>query len=330
MGKLAAFTMNKTGRGRGRGRASAKAAPKPLIVPKAGALQPKAAPAGSSEPREAPVQLAIIQWTRVAHKAGESFGDEPLWQIQLKHDGKPTVSMQMIRHFGHYLTVLQESDPNIPGSIAELRDNAGIALQLGGGTVQWRAAWYVEGAPEALQNALRLILGFVHHRWTTTIPGERGFPGSLRIELDVDPDLVCRNELAELPAPPVLVRNLALSPWSPAPPAGKQILTFQIEFTESDGVTGVLAGATWPFRKELEENGIYGERVEQDASYVRVLPSIDIATESGRDWILQKLLHEILCGTVLHLVVATPPLPETAGAEFLQILVAEKQVYTEK
>ena len=48
---------------------------------------------GSSEPRETPVQLAVIQWTRVAHKAIESFGDDPLWQIQLKHDGKPTVSI---------------------------------------------------------------------------------------------------------------------------------------------------------------------------------------------------------------------------------------------
>ena len=92
MGKLGAFTMSKTGRGRGR--PSAKGAPKPLIVPKAGALQLKAAPAGSSEPRESPViQLAVIQWTRVAHKAVESFGDDPLWQIQLKHDGKSTVSM---------------------------------------------------------------------------------------------------------------------------------------------------------------------------------------------------------------------------------------------
>ena len=87
--------------------------------------------------------------------------------------------------------------------------------------------------------------------------------------------------------------------------------------------------ATLPFRKELEENGVYGARVEQDASYVRVLPSIDIATKSGRDWILQKFVREILCDTVMHLVVATPPLPETTGAEFLQILVAQSQVYTE-
>ena len=330
MGKLGAFTMSKTGRGRGRGRASAKAAPKTLIVPKAGSLQPKAAPSGASEPRDAPVQLAVIQWTRVAHKAIESFGDDPLWQIQLKHDGKPTVSMQLIRHFGNYLTVLRETDDSIPESIQALKERAGIALQLAGGTVQWRAAWYVEGPPEALQNALRLILGFVHHRWNSTAPGERGFPGDLRIELDVDPSIVCKNELAEMPVAPMLVRNLDLSPFSPAPPAGAQILTFQIEFNETNGLTGVLAGATWAFRKELEANGIYGARVEADDSYVRVLPCVDVSTKNGRDWILQKLFREILCDTVLHLVVATPPLPETAGAEFLQILGAQPHVYTEK
>ena len=330
MGKLGAFTMSKTGRGRGRGRASAKAAPKTLIVPKAGSLQPKAAPSGASEPRDAPVQLAVIQWTRVAHKAIESFGDDPLWQIQLKHDGKPTVSMQLIRHFGNYLTVLRETDDNIPESIQALKERAGIALQLAGGTVQWRAAWYVEGPPEALQNALRLILGFVHHRWNSAAPGERGFPGDLRIELDVDPSIVCKNELAEMPVAPMLVRNLDLSPFSPAPPAGAQILTFQIEFNETNGLTGVLAGATWAFRKELEANGIYGARVEADDSYVRVLSCVDVSTKNGRDWILQKLFREILCDTVLHLVVATPPLPETAGAEFLQILVAQPHVYTEK
>ena len=45
---------------------------------------------------------------------------------------------------------------------------------------------------------------------------------------------------------------------------------------------------------------------------------------------MRHSVTEYRLGTVLHLVVATPPLPETAGAEFLQILVAEKQVYTEK
>ena len=45
---------------------------------------------------------------------------------------------------------------------------------------------------------------------------------------------------------------------------------------------------------------------------------------------MRHSVTECRLGTVLHLVVATPPLPETAGAEFLQILVAEKQFYTEK
>ena len=40
--------------------------------------------------------------------------------------------------------------------------------------------------------------------------------------------------------------QLGSVPVVPAPPAGNQILTFQVEFNESDGLTGVLAGATLP------------------------------------------------------------------------------------
>eukprot|EP00439_Symbiodinium_sp_Y106_P064503 s675_g10.t1 len=263
MGKLGAFTMSKTGRGRGR--PSAKGAPKPLIVPKAGALQLKAAPAGSSEPREAPViQLAVIQWTRVAHKAIEE-----------------------------------------------------IALQLGGGTVQWLAARYVEGTPEALQNALRLILGFIHHRWTAAAPGERGFFGYLGVGLDVEPGLVCRNELAELPAPPVLVRNLALFPWSPAPPVGNQILTFQVEFNESDGLTGVLAFlaqiATFPGPAFQQVQECFTHIVSQEcasclaevrlflrayaifvsSAHVQNAPAADAAVRAPSD-IASQLMHVLL------------------------------------
>ena len=56
-----------------------------------------------------------------------------------------------------------------------------------------------------------------------------------------------------------------------------------------------------------------------------ILPQRAVATGSYR-----KFLREILRDTIMHLVVATPPLPETTGAEFLQILVAQSQVYTEK
>eukprot|EP00439_Symbiodinium_sp_Y106_P064364 s4360_g10.t1 len=201
------------------------------------------------------------------------------------------------------------ASPPYPWSIAELCENAGIALQLGGGTVQWLAAWYVEGTPEALQNALRLILGFIHYRWTATAPGERGFPGNLRTRAGT--------QLGSIPLVPC---------WQPDSHVPGRV---QRERWPDGRAGRRYIAATWPFRKELEENGVYGARVEQDASYVRVLPSIDIATKSGRDWILQKFVREILCDTVMHLVVATPPLPETTGAEFLQILVAQSQVYTE-
>ena len=251
MGKVAAFTMLKTGRGRagkGAGKLGGKQAqPKALIVPKVGALQPRVAEASAANPQEAPVQVAVLQWTRVASKALESFGDDPLWQVQLKHDGRPAVTMQLIRHFAAYLAVLNASDESIPANLHELKQIAGIALQLTGGTVPWRPAWYVAGTPDALLNGLRLILGFVEHRWTHTAHGERAFPGDLNIQLDVDPSLIPTSELASLPGRPTAVRGLGMSPWAPAPPAGTQTLTFQVEFSEQNHFAGVLAGATWQF-----------------------------------------------------------------------------------
>lgn len=334
MGKLGAFTMNKTGRGRagkGAGKLSGKTAqPKPLIVPKVSALQPRVAAAGSADPLEAPVQLAVLQWTRVANKALDTFGDDPLWQIQLRHDGRPAVSMQLIRHFTEYLAVLNATDESIPSNLHELKQTAGIALQLTGGTVPWRPAWYVAGTPDALLNGLRLILGFVEHRWSHTAPGERAFPGDLRIQLDADPALIPGGELETLPGRPTAVRGLGMSPWAPAPPTGTQTLTFQVEFSEQNHFTGVLAGATWPFRAELEQNGIYGARVEDDGSYVRVVPPVDVSSDSGRTWILNHLMKVLLCETVMHLRVATPPAPDTEAASFLQTLLALPHVHTEK
>ena len=179
MGKVGGvFSLNKTSRGSGRG-SGGKPTAKPLIVPKAGSLQPKAAAASSGGPVEAPVQLTILRRTSVASKAIEDFGDEPLWQIQLKHDGRPMVTMQLIRNLTEYLNLLRQTDACIPTNLQELRQQAGIVLQLAGGTVPWRAACYVAGASEALENALQLVLGFVEHRWSHPGAGEKSFPGSL-------------------------------------------------------------------------------------------------------------------------------------------------------
>ena len=238
--------------------------------------------------------------------------------------------MQLIRHFGDYLTTLHAADESIPANLQELKQTAGIALQLAGGTVPWRAAWYVEGTADALLNGLRLILGFVEYRWTNTAPGERSFPGDLKVEIDVDPAVVPNSELPNLPGTPTSVRGLGMSPWAPAPPAGAQTLTFQVEFMENNMFAGVLAGATWPFRAELEQDGIYGARVEQDGSYVRVVPAVDVSSANGRAWILERLMKEVLCETVLHLLVATPPAPDTDAANFLQTLLALPHVHTEK
>ena len=315
--------MNKVGRGRGSGGQKGKGgkgAPRPLLIPKASALTP-AASSTSGQPVEAPVELSVLQWVKVAGKVLDGFGAAPLWQIQVRHEGKPCVTMQLVRHFIEYLTILNAADASVPATLHDLRDHASIVLQLAGGTVPWRCAWYVEGDAEALQNALRLILGFVEHR-------SRDLAGALSVRLALD-QRAGALDVDTLPSAPGAVRGASFSPWAAAPPSGSQTLTLQLEFQADDKFCGVLAGATWPFRTELEQAGIYGARVPEDGSYVRVLPSTTIDA-AGKSWLLETILRDIFVECVLHLRVASAPAADSEGHALLTAILALPYVYADQ
>ena len=85
---------------------------------------------------------------------------DPVWQIQLKHDGKPTVSMWLIRHFGHYLTVLQESDETIPG-----RSRSSLAVARCNGLLRgtWKERLRRFKMPCVSCSASSIIVGLPRH-----------------------------------------------------------------------------------------------------------------------------------------------------------------------
>ena len=126
---------------------------KQQFIPKASQLVPKAASVGQNSklPGEAVIELSVQPYTQKASDVVQSLPGEPLWQIQVKHDSRASVTSRILASFGSFLTHLHATDPNMPDSLQSLRSQ-GIILVITDvddpdsiGWVPWRIAMYAFG-----------------------------------------------------------------------------------------------------------------------------------------------------------------------------------------
>ena len=121
-------------------------------------------------PEEAPVEVVLY---KVSNKAGDLWSkfegtEEVLYQVQMKHEARPSALFDLVRSFNQFLRDANQKDSTIPTSLAELQ-NSGIRLVCADeedpddvGFIQWRAAIYVAGLPDQnpLTNCLLLLDDF--------------------------------------------------------------------------------------------------------------------------------------------------------------------------
>lgn len=302
---------------------------------RASQLSPKPATSASIARSEAPVEISVLQYIgqagAIVTGLPEPLHDQPLYQVQLRHDARPSLLMKTILNFNNYLADLHSQQPGVPSSLQHLRDE-GIQLQIvnsqrdSGPMVPWRIAFYVTGDVPALVNALQLIDSFLDWRGAHVAEGEAAFPPQTQVQLTVPSSLhqalsqETWTNSTSITIPP------RFSPFQAAPPSGHH-LQFVIECA-TDGIVlqGTFLGCTWPFRRELEEHGVLGARTADD-QYVRVVELLDATKQPDRTWLLATILLDVLKEIVLGVEVIERPPDDSPAADFLGLIMDLPQVY---
>ena len=116
----------------------------------------------------APVNMCVYKITDASGDVWPSFPDTKLWQIQINHDARPSVSVAVVQGLNDYL----KQTPGAPENVQKLQSEAGIKIVLTnlddpdslGCFVQYRVGLYVAGEFESMVNAFMLLDGYLQFK----------------------------------------------------------------------------------------------------------------------------------------------------------------------
>ena len=179
------------------------------------------------------------------YKVGDNAGDmwalyketqTKLWQVQVDHDARPSISINIVNQFNEFLKDNATKSPGLPDSVQKLQQDAGIKLVLantedpdGIGTfVQYRVAFYMAGDAESLTNFFMLFDGYLNFKAKQLA---RATPFDVHIYAYTDVDL---NGLADqMSYKPLQVHapsvDLPLRLFEAQPVQGKRVLSINFE-----------------------------------------------------------------------------------------------------
>ena len=256
------------------------------------------------------------------------YKDSPtrLWQIQVEHDARPSISVNIVNQFNEFLKENAKSSPGLPDSVQKLQAEAGIRLVLAntedpdgiGSFIQFRVAFYVAGELDSFINFFMLLDGYLNFK---NKQFARATPFECHIRPYTDVDL---NGLAgQMTYNPLEVHepadNLPLKVFQAQPVVGKRVLSFYFEPDDETSISLVITGNTWNYRDDLERHGIAGARASEDGgAYYRFLRHVDVSDSAGQQQILS--LCDIFKKQAIRCVVDPKPDEGTAVAELLEDL----------
>jgi hypothetical protein len=274
-------------------------------------------------PATGPVLVCMYKWTDEAGDVWETFQNRgvPLWQVQVDHNAKGSISFQMRESFNNFL---KAAGGSVPATLEGLERDAGVRLVVADlkdpdsvGFKQWRAAFYVAGD---LKNFLMLLDSFFQYK-ARLAPSEQPFEVYLHPHTAVDIASV-RDELQydhySLEEPNM---RLPLGPFEAQPVIGKRIvsLNLQIELG-ADTISVVITGQTWNYRAKLDSCGVRGGYTGDDAAtrkYFRVLHNLDVSKEEERARFYDLLGPACFCGLAMQVTLDHTPLPGSAAERFV-------------
>ena len=218
-------------------------------------------------PESAPVQVCIYKVTVCAGDCWAQYegAGASLYQIQMKHDARPSALFDLNRSFGDFLKSMHAEDDSVPVTLQELQA-AGIKLVLtdsqdpdGVGTfVQWRAAFYVVGDPQAkpVQNFLLLLdewWAFKSKAMGRELEVQYHPHASVGDMGDTAERLSYANCSMEEPSP-----SLPMGIFEAQPVVSKRIVTVNVQPEGDETVSILVSGNMWVYRARFDAHGIPG------------------------------------------------------------------------
>ena len=262
-----------------------------------------------------PVLVTIYKWAKKADGIfPNAAADVPVWQLQIVHDSRPSVTFGFLAALRAYLP---EEDLE---TLDELEQRKCLRVVIAGGQGQdpdgvgvkpWRVAMYAASSTPIA--ALGFLAGFVQHVGHSPEFANLGVP-SLEIMGQ------SANHLDGSVPEPWHVTGNTISPahaFDALPPRGRRHLLLTIEKEEnSDCYSCMLSGNTWQYRNLFDQASIPGGYVGEegaDREYVRVLRHL-VDDEDVHARIRDVLDADVLQGHAVFLVDET----DTPDDEFVR------------
>ena len=255
----------------------------------------------------APIVVTICKW---ANRAAEVFPaassqDVPVWQLQIVHDSRPSVT------FG-FLVALRGYLPEVKlESMDELEQRRYFRIVIAGGQNQdqdgvgvkpWRVAIYAASSTPV--GALEFLAGFVQH---VAKKPEFAVCGPLVLNVAAQSAIHLGGVVPE----PWQMASDTLSPvhaFDALPRRGRRHLLLTVEKEENSGCYSLmLSGNTYQYRTLFDQASVPGGYVGDegmDRDYVRVLRHL-LDDEDVRARIRDMLDAEVLHGHAVFLLDAT-------------------------
>eukprot|EP00973_Karenia_brevis_P009570 1292581-Karenia_brevis.AAC.1 len=239
-------------------------------------------------PAWAPVVVCIYKVTDEASDVCKEFEDTKgvqLWQVQVQHEARPSVTFGIVQSFNEFLCQANIGEDFVPMTLQDLQRKAGIKLVITDhtdpdsvGFVPWRIAFYVGGTPEAdsLNNFLYLLDDFFIFK-EKAMERDRPFEVYVYPQTGIDIgrkklqyDHYTFNDATDI---------LPLGIFEAQPVEGKRIVQLHLQPEDENHLSILVLGQHWNYRGRLDLHGVPGTYFgdEQNRKYVRVLKSINVA-----------------------------------------------------
>ena len=309
---------------------SAIAKVKPMSNPKSGNMTKVAVPKSYTTRHggSAPVLVCIHQASELASDLWPELdgADAKLYQVQVKHDGNPSLVFDILTNFKDYLQAASASNPQIPPNLQELASSASIKLVLTGmddpdsvGYVRWRVAFYVAGNETSLKNFFFLFDGFLKFK-----ADQMALASAL--EVHVHPSTGIALDMENLEYSPYTMhaaaKDLPMGFFEAHPVIGsKRVSTLNFETETAQTVNIVFSALPYKCRARLSESGVAfdAKMADDDSNRFQIIKGVDAAKPEEVERVISAC-SSILRKLALRLVITVAPPPDSPAMALLQAL----------
>ena len=280
---------------------------------------------------QAPVLVCIYKVTDEACDVWSQYEGKhnvKLWQVQVKHEARPSITFGIVDEFNKLLRRKHASDELVPATLPELQQKAGIRFVIadhadpdGVGFIQWRLAVYVAGDDKALNNFLFLLDDFFMHK-NEAIARETPFEIHLHPHTGVNiadawGDLAYEHYTLHDP-----VAKLPLGIFEAQPVTGKRIVEFHLQPETEETLSMLVVGHTWNFRGRLDAHGVPGAYygTEDNRKYIRLMKDINVAEKAEEDHILKMIGDIVFNNLAIRVVLDSQPDEDSETMAFVERL----------